>query len=207
MCAETPCRLVGPQCGCPSGQGCYLTTMDTRVCAPAGSSTEGESCSPDLCAAGLLCVNVSSTATEVPLCKRFCATDADCTGGPGSRCVATVGETDTSICSTNCDVVTQTGCPSDASCAIYSTMSGARVTDCSGPVGSGGQEASCTDDTSCQRGFACVNTGSAAIPDNRCLRWCRRSAPTSSCPAGTICVSLGDPPGLVFNGVEYGVCF
>lgn len=206
-CAESPCRLVSPQCGCPSGEGCYLTTMDTRVCAPAGTSTEGQACTADICAAGLICIDVSETATEVPVCKRFCTSDANCTAGPGSRCVATIGSAGTQICSSNCDVVTQTGCPGDASCSIYETMTGTRLTDCSGPVGGGGQNAACIDDTGCQRGFACINVGSTASPDNRCLRWCRRSAPTSSCPGITSCARLGDAPGLVFNGAEYGVCF
>jgi hypothetical protein len=205
-CAESPCRLVSPQCGCPTGEGCYLATDDSRVCAPAGTSTEGQACASDICAAGLICIDVSESTTEVPVCKRFCTSDASCTGGPGSRCVATIGSAGTQICSNHCDVVTQTGCPGNASCSIYETMSGTRLTDCSGPVGTGGQEAACVDDTSCQRGFACINVG-GTIPDNRCLRWCRRTAPASGCSGLATCERLGPAPGLVLNGVEYGVCF
>ncbi|MCB9603007.1 MAG: hypothetical protein H6722_28645 [Sandaracinus sp.] len=203
-CTESPCRLVAPQCGCPSGQGCYFEA-GSRVCRPAGTSTEGQACASDRCAVGLTCHDVSTTASSVPMCLRYCSGDASCSGGPGSRCLVLDGAS--SLCTANCDVVTQTGCPGNASCAILEGAAGVRYTHCSGPVGTGGQDAACIDDSSCQRGLRCVNTGTAGAPDNRCLRWCRRSAPTSSCPGITSCTRLGAAPGLVFNGAEYGVCF
>ena len=208
-CAESPCRLISPQCGCGTGEGCYLNTSGVRVCAVAGSVPEGGSCDADLCAPGTGCVNVSTTATDIGLCKRWCASDADCTGGPGSLCITSLTGTSERVCTSSCDVISQSGCSATTFCSIYEEMgTGRRLTDCQGPVGLGGQGAACVDDSSCQRGFACIDVGGGV---RNCLRWCRRTpAPmVSDCAsvgAGLSCFRLGSAPGLVFNGTEYGVC-
>ena len=141
------------------------------------------------------------------MCKRFCNGDGDCTGGAGSLCIITLGMTTQQICTTNCEPASQTGCPSGTFCSIYEEMgTGRRLTDCQGPVGTGGQGTPCAEDEDCQRGFACIDTGASGT---QCLRWCRRSPAGGECGSflGTSCVRLGDAPGLVFNGTEYGVCF
>jgi len=75
------------------------------------------------------------------------------------------------------------------------------LTDCSVPVGTGSQNASCADDTDCQKGYACIdatNTGA-----KQCLHWCRRPA-GNKCSFGTSCYGFSTP--LVWSGTEYGVC-
>src|SRR5690349_1371671 len=48
-CAERPCKLVAPQCGCDSGESCSiqqptLSNPSGRVCAPVGTAMIAESC-------------------------------------------------------------------------------------------------------------------------------------------------------------------
>lgn len=204
-CVETPCRTVAPQCGCGAGEGCYLGPGAALVCAPAGTVPEGGDCSATVCTPGTECINASATAVPVPLCKRYCNTDADCVG-PGSLCIVTLTGTAETVCTNDCNVVTQVGCPGSASCGLFTeTGTGRVLTDCGGPVGTGGQGAACIDDTNCQRGFTCIDTGPGG---DQCLKWCRRvpSVPADCGAVGGSCTRVG-PTGLVFNGTEYGVCF
>lgn len=199
-CAESPCRVVGPQCGCATGQGCYLDGMGGRECLPAGTDSENETCTSGSCAPGLICVSAGTTA----LCKRACETNADCTGGAGSLCVATITGSmpEVRVCSSHCNPVTG-GCPSNTNCGLFvTTGTMERLSDCSA-AGTGGDGALCTDDTGCQSGFTCINTGTS----NRCLQWCRRSRGDLDCPGlFDSCLRVGPAPGLVFDGAEYGVC-
>jgi len=201
-CAESPCRLVAPQCGCPSGQACTLAAGGSRSCRTEGSNDESERCDSGGCLAGLACVDVSLTGTEVPLCKRFCDSDADCTGGPGSVCLAELGTTGQDICTSSCEPASQVGCPANSYCGLFTeTATGRRLTDCSGPVGTGGQGTPCAGSEECQKGFTCATIDSL----QQCARWCRRSPLGGECAFGETCIGFMDP--LVFNSVEYGVCF
>lgn len=202
-CPETPCRTV-PQCGCAGGEGCYLDGTGSKVCAPAGTVPEGGDCSAALCIPGVECVNAGDGVTDVPMCKRYCRNDTDCVG-VGSLCIINLTGTTESVCTSNCNVITQSGCPATAACSLYEETSTGRVlTDCAGPVGAGGQDSVCIDDTDCQAGFACIDTG---LGFNQCLHWCRRIPAGGDCPFGYTCERLGPAPGLVFNSTEYGVCF
>ncbi|MBO6939547.1 MAG: hypothetical protein JJ863_31540 [Deltaproteobacteria bacterium] len=201
-CAESPCRLVAPQCGCPTGQACQIAGDASRACVADGTNAESARCDTGGCVAGTACVNVSLTATNVPVCKRYCDSDADCTGGPGSVCIAELGTTGQNVCSSNCDPASQLGCPANSFCGLFTeTATGRRLTDCSGPVGTGGQGASCVGTENCQKGFTCANPGTG----NQCMRWCRRSPAGGECAPGQTCI--GFDPALVFNSVEYGACF
>jgi hypothetical protein len=105
-------------------------------------------------------------------------------------------------CSKNCDPISSTGCPAGWGCHPYhNTTPVVDLTDCD-PAGGGGQNAVCTDNTSCQAGYSCVNVG-GATPDLRCLKNC--VYPSGTCPSPSSCAGYVDPP--VIGGVEYGVCF
>lgn len=204
-CSESPCRLVAPQCGCGSGQGCYLAGA-TRSCNPAGTAAEGASCAAvNSCAPGLACLNISRSATAVNQCMRFCASDGDCSGA-GSICLYTLDDgaggtvPGVRVCSRSCDPITSSGCTSAAACRIYRESGGAMrfLTDCAAPVGAGGQYSPCVDETSCQRGFACLDVGFG----NECLRWCRVGA--GGCSFGETCYGFTTP--ITIGGVQYGVC-
>lgn len=201
-CSESPCRLVSPQCGCPRDQACSLASDGSLSCQVEGSNDESERCDSGGCVAGNACVNVSLTATDVAVCKRFCDTDADCTGGPGSICLAELGTTGQRVCTSSCDPASQLGCPANSFCGLFTeTGTGRRLTDCSGPVGPGGQGVSCAGTEDCQKGFTCADPGSG----DQCLRICRRSPAGGECALGETCIAFD--PALVFNSVEYGACF
>ncbi len=206
-CADSPCRLVSPQCGCSAGLGCYLSGT-TRVCAAGGASPEGSTCANvNDCSPGLLCLNIAIAGSAVNECGRFCATDADCRGA-GSLCIHTLSDgaggsiPGVSVCSLDCDPITQSGCVSGSSCQIYQESSGSMrfFTDCAAPVGAGGQGATCTDSTNCQRGFGCVGS------PGTCQRYCDEPATIAGggCSASEACYGFTTP--LVIGGIEYGVC-
>ncbi|RZO58222.1 MAG: hypothetical protein EVA89_19740 [Sandaracinaceae bacterium] len=207
-CSETPCRLVATQCGCPSGQGCYLNG-GTRLCATAGSAGEGASCSGvSSCTPGLICINISSGATAVNQCNRFCDSDADCVGG-GSLCTYTLNDgmggtvPGVRVCSKACDPVARTGCRSGAACHIFRESMGAMraFLDCAAPVGFGTQGASCTDNGDCASGYACAGT------PGTCLRYCDSAGTIGTaggCRSSEACYGFATP--LIVAGTEYGVC-
>ncbi len=206
MCADSPCRLVGPQCGCPSGQGCYVSG-GTRLCASAGTSAPGTTCSGvSGCTPGHICINVASSGAATNMCNRFCDTDSDCAGG---LCFYTLNDgaggsvPDVTICTTPCDPIAQTGCPSTTSCQLLQESMGAMryFTDCSAPTGTGGQGASCTTRSDCRAGFGCVGA------PGQCLRWCDGigfSGLLGGCPGSLTCYGFTTP--IRVGSTTYGVC-
>ncbi len=199
-CTESPCRLVAPQCGCPSAQACVLDGTGARFCATAGAAMTGQSCTGVAgCRAGDLCINIAAPGTT-NVCSHFCSSDADCSGG---LCLITLDDGSggalpgVTLCTHVCDPVTQTGCPAAAYCGVFQETTGAMrpLTDCATPVGTGGQGATCFDDTDCRAGFGCVG--------GACLHWCRYPAGTG-CTGGLICYGFSTP--IIIRGQQYGVC-
>ncbi len=205
-CSESPCRLVGPQCGCMGGQGCYDDGSGNRSCANAGSTGEGEICTGQTdCAPGLGCTDVGAGAVSVPLCSRYCETDGDCLG-VGSLCISPVAGTTDTTCTQNCNPLTSAGCAAAASCQVAQESTGAMrfFTHCTGPTGTVGQGGNCTTATDCQPGFRC-----SGLP-GQCLRYCDTpgaSFPLANCPGTLTCFGFQPPlqPGGPGNA-EYGVC-
>lgn len=204
-CSESPCRLVSPQCGCGAGLGCDIEDSTVgRICTPTGPTPEGASCDLFLCQAGLDCVRGSATLNW---CERYCATDADCIGGPGSLCLETLadptGAALTTACTMSCNPVTSAGCISGAGCQILFETAGAMraLTHCIA-AGSGGQGAVCTDSSGCQAGYGCLDS-SAGGTGTTCHRWCRPGG-TSTCPGTTTCTGFVTP--VTIGGTTYGVC-
>ena len=198
MCSEDPCKLVAPQCGCPTGEKCTWNA-GVRSCAPDGDVGEGESCGN--CQAGMLCVGFPGANT----CKRFCNTDNDCPAGPGSICVLEINDPNDvpypqMWCSDNCDPVTGTGCPATAGCELLRTETSPWFTVCEG-AGSGTQGASCTDFQDCAPGYGCFQDPNTLM--NFCLRYTNVDSP--QCPNGTTLAELNPP--AVIGTVTYGVCF
>ena len=207
-CAESPCRLVTPQCGCPGGQSCYLSGA-TRLCSATGASAEGAVCTGVAsCATGLICINVSSGTTAVNQCHRFCDTDSNCVG-TGSLCAYTLSDgaggavPGARVCSRSCSPTAQTGCSAGTACHIFRESTGAMryFFDCAAPVGTGGAYASCTDISDCRAGFACVGT------PGTCLRYCSSvggSGVAAGCSSFELCYGFTTP--LRVGTTEYGVC-
>jgi hypothetical protein len=207
MCSEMPCRLVAPQCGCAAGQGCYVDGAGTRSCQMAGTSAEGAACTATAsCTPGNLCVNISAAPPGVNMCKRFCNADSDCVGA-GSLCTGTLmGAAGVRLCSRACDPVVQTGCPTGSGCGIFVEMAGAMryLTDCYAPVGSGAQGSPCVDDSTCQRGYACLDPDGPGGVGTQCLHYCNVLT-GAGCPFGFTCYGFTTP--VRIGGNEYGVCY
>jgi len=206
-CTESPCRLVSPQCGCAAGQACYMAGM-SRACTTEGTAAVGTTCAgAGGCVAGAACLGVSADpATSLTQCYPHCDTDADCSAG--SLCNA-VNDSATmmaipgvGVCSSNCDLRSNSGCATGARCHVFREEAGAMRwhTDCIGPQGTGGQGASCTNVLDCQPGFLCTGTAGAT----RCLRWCSNVGSTIGCGSLEICYGFGTP--ISIRGTTYGVC-
>jgi hypothetical protein len=206
VCEETPCKLVAPQCGCPDGNKCSVNNQGDLVCAAEGQAALGEECDgSDPCIAGLICVVTKSTAPTVSTCMKFCEEDIQCKM-PGGLCVFNLNDGSgnpiegASLCTQNCDPVTNTGCPvAQTSCQAAQEAMGMMkfFTFCTG-AGLGGQGATCTTAQDCQAGFGCFNVGM----ESQCLKWCNVQAAT--CPSGTAC-QIPDPA-ITIDTVAYGAC-
>src|SRR5436853_39287 len=73
MCAESPCKLVSPQCGCPMGQACVVDGSGMRKCTPAGNAQIGDACSANNeCVEGGVCLATVGAPTT---CFEFCDND------------------------------------------------------------------------------------------------------------------------------------
>lgn len=199
-CGESPCRLVSPQCGCASGQGCYLNGT-VRQCGAAGSAGEGQPCSgATSCQPGLVCLNIGTSASPLNQCHRFCNTDSDCVGA-GSLCIYTLNDgmggaiPGVRVCSRACDPVTNAGCPAGAACHIYqeSTSPNRLFTDCAAPAGTGWEYTPCWDDSDCEPGLFCDGY--------ECIPYCRIGG---YCPYSEPCRQF-NPPATI-GGTTYGYC-
>jgi len=205
-CSDSPCRLLSPQCGCPTGQACY-PTGNTRACSASGSGNAGATCTTNAnCSATNMCLNVSTGTTAASVCTHMCTTDSECGGG---LCILQLDDgtgmavTSFSLCTHTCNPVTGTGCPTGTECDLFQESTGAMrpFTDCTAPIGTGGNNAVCTGDQDCRAGYLCIDPAGGTA--TRCHRWC--SPPSSTvCPAGQTCYDFTDP--IVVNGVDYGVC-
>lgn len=189
VCEDSPCRLVSPQCGCAAGEGCTLNDASERVCEPSGPGGEGADCSVDACQPGFVC----GEGPDYDVCLRFCADDTDCVGGEGSRCLIDFGVA--RACTTACDPVANTGCPSGAGCTIVQTApgSGDYFINCR-PAGAAATGDVCGNELDCEGGNSCR---SAAGP-RRCTAWCRTDA---DCGSGETCVFE-----LTVGTTTYGRC-
>lgn len=202
-CAESPCKVVAPQCGCDGGDMCSIDLTGVRVCHAPGATANGEVCTGLYsCETGSLCVQTSSNKS---LCAKYCDADNQCSGG---LCLIQLTDPNNpngvlpniTLCTDSCDPVSGSGCPvgQGVGCGLYQEQDGQmRVfTLCTG-AGGGGQLAACTANEDCQAGFACFTVDMAT---QECLKYCKVNNP--SCPAGAACQDIG----ISYNGVAYGAC-
>lgn len=191
VCEDTPCRLVSPQCGCAAGEGCTLNDSSERVCLPSGAGGEGGDCSVDACQAGFVC----GEGPDFDVCLRFCEDDLDCVGGEGSRCLIDFGVA--RACTTACDPVANTGCPSGAGCTILETArgSGDYFTNCR-PEGTAATGDVCGTEPDCVGGNSCPPSSGGG--PRQCTAWCRSDG---DCGDGETCAF-----GLTIGTTTYGRC-
>jgi len=199
MCSEQPCKLVAPQCGCPSGQMCTTSDVNgTRTCIVAGAQQVGQACSPSNdCVPGSRC-----SGTPKSLCRSFCSVDSDCTP-PGGACLVDIVPLapGVSVCTQNCDPTTNEGCSvTGFGCqAQRDPTSGKAFTICLEDSGAGTQNSLCQADVgNCAPNFDCVSVGGGPYS---CVRWCKVA---QGCAGGLQCVHFAPP--MLIGSTEYGTC-
>lgn len=145
----TPCDVLCQDCG--AGQKCKTDSANKPTCTADGTLAEGQPCgtgSTDDCAAGNVCVVAGSSLN---LCRHYCRTDADCTGG---RLCTLKLKSGAMVCSdpvSTCNPVKQTGCSGGNGCYIVDS---AGHTGCHA-TGRGGYYDSCKGDYDCGAGLMC----------------------------------------------------
>lgn len=85
---------------------------------------------------------------------------------------------------TSCDLISNSGCGSTERCSVTSSTLPV-MTSCI-TAGTGGQSATCTDDTGCMAGYICIT--------NQCLHMCCTGSTAGECGAGYVCdreITLG----------------
>jgi hypothetical protein len=208
VCAEQPCKLVGPQCGCAAGKACVPTQAGARTCNLAGNVAWGGECdgATKRCQAGYDCVATGATGT----CMKFCDADAQCTA-PGGICTIQLVDGNQQpiagavVCSPNCDPTTNTGCPvAGTGCTLGQEQAGQKrfFSLCDG-TGAAGQGQACTKDSDCKAMYGCFTN---AQQKQVCLEWC--NAAKQSCPGGLQCVPLSDGNGgdVSLGNLTLGAC-
>lgn len=206
---DVPCKLTAPQCGCLPDDRCMVAPDGMRVCAESGDSQPLEFCASD-CTAGFQCVN-NGTTGFTGFCHQLCQLDSDCntpTSGPGGICVLSLTNGGGTVCSQNCDVVSNTGCKEanpNLKCDIGREPIGQQrwFTRC---VGSGDkiQDEVCTGISQCAPGSSCIPVQDE--PDNHCLTWCTNPSSGGVCPQGASHACSGFVTPLVIGSIEYGAC-
>lgn len=189
QCFAGECDLVTQNCA--GANGCTYAQLPDggvgRACMPAGTATEGQTCSQTVaCGKGLLCLGGK--------CSRLCYTDANCTGG--GQCIGGVtvpGSPEiplTCVTLTSCDPLAQ-NCQAGEGCYLTQT----------GPA--------CVTAGTVPAGQACSQTSGNCTPGNICLlpagggttgtcnKLCNLDGGLPNCGTGT-CGQLG--------GVPYGAC-
>ena len=197
-CAEEPCKLLAPQCGCAQDQACSLSDTGERVCIGAGASGQGEACASSAsCEPGTLCVGYGAGLLS---CARFCESDGDCTA-PGACAIPLTTAPGVMLCSDACDLQTNAGCQVAGLSCQFGVRGSDPFTLCA-PAGAGTQGALCADTSDCAAGFLCL----ATQVDERCYQWCDVDA--QDCPGGLTCqpvqIEAGVP--LVIGNTSYGAC-
>lgn len=206
----SPCKVTAPQCGCGAGEAC--TVVNGAVgCDTAGPDSDGAACgssASDLCQAGLLCVNASSSTGQ---CLKFCSSDSDCQA-PGGLCILQLDDgmggsiSGVTICTPNCSLFNNTGCPSGSACELRQESAGQKrwLTLC-GETGTKTQGQTCDQaiEGDCAAGYTCLDTGSGT----KCLHYCNADT-LSGCSGATSCVGLVDQSQnpIVLGGTSIGVC-
>lgn len=202
-CAETPCKLVSPQCGCGDAQRCTVDGQGARYCTAIGPAKSGEACDAGTtdCVSGAVCVGLSTT---VRTCATFCSTDADCGAALCARHLADGkgGQLPgISLCTDVCDPVAQTGCATGTACALLQEGAGQMrwFTQCAIPQGTATEGQTCATSGSCAPGLACAATKGG----NVCHKLCDVKAGTG-CTAPSTCVAFDTP--VTSGTIEYGAC-
>jgi hypothetical protein len=201
-CADSPCKLAPPQCGCDAGDMCTLDSALNRECHAAGDVGVGQTCIGIYdCVAGGFCAGVSQTQSY---CAQLCDNDATC---GNAICVIQLVDAQqapipgVTLCSDDCDPITSAGCGSGLGCSLGQEPDGQmRIFGVCRGAGAKKQGDACTGGD-CAVGSACFTLNDMAM-SMKCLQYCKVGS--GVCSAGTTCKAFPTP--AIYKGTEYGVC-
>lgn len=228
-CAESPCRLAAPQCGCAGDEACGV--VDESVgCRPFGPRREGETCLNSeamRCQAGLECVDLPGSG--IAMCMRYCLNDVDCRSGTGlySACAIQLSDAAGSpieravLCAPHCVPFFdrrdfERACPDGLACYLAETDdewhtncrprgSGVAGSPCPGGPVECGEGLLCVTESSgrvCRKvcGIALMDIDEDGVPE-RVSRGCDLERET----CGLFVDERGDPS-IVIDGIDVGAC-
>ncbi|MBX3207456.1 MAG: hypothetical protein KF764_20580 [Labilithrix sp.] len=196
---------LDPQCGCLETETCDVTNRATGAtsCVTAGTTTLGRPCSQSGdCMAGLGCLYGA--------CRPYCKTPlTKCSVGGTELCV-TMPDDDgkpvpnLSFCTINCDPREPAGVCGVNACHWFATLYAPnKVSDCNF-AGNRGELQTCTYDSDCQPGLACIEHPKHG---RECERWCRIGyAGDCGSNAAFKCKDVFGADAPVINGVKEGIC-
>jgi len=196
-CPDTPCKLTTPQCGCPSGQECTISSYKV-ACKAGGTTQTGQPCTTQFqCAAGSLCLGV---------CAKFCDVDADCATQGGICALQLSDGTPTgsipnvTLCSNACSVTNNSGCTgAGVGCQLGKEQTGQMrfFTFCAS-AGTGPKGSTCSTSEQCLPTYGCFSS-------MMCLQYCYVGG-AGAC--GASCSPLQDASmnPIIVNGKTVGVC-
>jgi hypothetical protein len=147
------------------------------------------------CAAGLVCQEESEGPQKI--CQVPCTKASQCTA-LGSACLAPASGGTQKACTTSCNPLAATGCPTGTACHVFGNGSTGIGTYCDG-AGPGTQSVSCTQNNECAAGYVCVTD---PFGSGDCEFMCDYDAANPICPPGYTCTDLFRQLG----STEYGTC-
>ncbi len=171
------------------------STSSTTTSSGGALATENEACTSTAdCAAGLACAPAVDNGGQQ--CEKTCSKSSQCTS-PGGSCENLVTGKPGTVCTPNCDPMTNAGCLPTEACRIFEVSStSTSVNTFCGGAGTKGQGKACTDNYQCDVGFACLN----GLFEEDCEEVC--DVNNDTCPAPYSCTNLG----VTLGGTEIGTC-
>jgi hypothetical protein len=189
---------------CGDGKTCAIDcAMGKGLCYSAGAGAPGSACMLNKdCMPGTQCFSYG--ACTVNACLKFCHTDTDCGGIPGSVCEGKVpctvaGNTFLTAyhtCTFGCDPrgAAMAGCPAGLHCFVVDTMDKVDC-GCTDTTRTKLEGEDCLRGVDCAPGLICNMMGTI----QKCRKVCKRSDNDADCATGQICTMLT-------NDQIYGAC-
>jgi hypothetical protein len=173
--------------------------MWNATCTPVDATPlpEGSLCNSESeCTAGTTCKGYWGGQTK---CLAYCESDADCTQGVGSKCIWKNDQTVSTICTTACDPLSNSGCALGEKCTlVWDSLDASHVGTTCAQEGSTQEGFGCNQHFDCAAGLICVTANNV----KSCRKLCIDG---NDCPAGKQC--YGFNPAVIVDGTSYGGCF
>jgi hypothetical protein len=189
----TACTGGTPKCAVFVNTSTGTPTADPK-CTTDGTVAPGGSCTistttvgVDDCMGSHICW-VTAAGTTSGTCQNYCGADTDCTSA--EACAADFGSGPTyGLCLTTCSLGSST-CGTGSSCNVDNDIDGSTsILDCQ-PVGKVASGSTCTYNTDCVAGNACLYSSTTATTGN-CFKLCNVGGGSPGCTSPKTCMALG----------------